>query len=79
MPIYDPEDDPNGYLPSRKVRSRYNISGMTLDRWSGDEDLDFPAPIYIGRNRFWSISELKAWEASLPRNKDRSRQAGVAA
>lgn len=79
MGIKTKHEDEQTFLSAPKVASRYGVVGITLDRWERDENLAFPKPIYIGRNRFWKISELEVWERSLPRHKDRSRQAGVAA
>ncbi len=40
---------------------------MTLWRWLGRDDLDFPKPYYFGRNRYFRIAEIEAWERSRPR------------
>jgi hypothetical protein len=37
---------------------------MTLHRWCRDDRLGFPAPIRIGRMRFWRVADLEAWEAA---------------
>lgn len=34
------------------------ITTMTLWRWLNNPDMNFPRPIYIGRQRFWRESEL---------------------
>jgi predicted DNA-binding transcriptional regulator AlpA len=54
-----------GYLPARVVWERYGVTSMTLYRWIAS-DLDFPAPVYLGRFRYWKIADLLAWEASRP-------------
>ncbi len=52
------------FLPSRLVAARYSTSMRTLDRWLLDDRLGFPAPVRIGRMRFWRIADLEAWEAA---------------
>ncbi len=51
-------------LPSRRVLKRYDRCSMTIERWLKDDRLQFPKPLYIGRNRYWRLSELEAWERS---------------
>ena len=51
-------------LRSAAVRSRYgNCSDMWLHRRLND-DFGFPKPIYLGRLRYWRLSDLIAWEKS---------------
>jgi len=50
------------YLPARKVWERYGVTSVSLHRWLKNPDMDFPKPIYIGRFRYWKISEIEAWE-----------------
>lgn len=57
------------FLPARKVWERYGVTSMTLHRWQHDERLNFPAPHYIGRFRFWKIAELERWESEQPRRR----------
>ena len=57
------------FLPARKVWERYHVTSMTLHRWIADERLKFPAPVYLGRCRFWRLSELETWENAQPRKK----------
>jgi predicted DNA-binding transcriptional regulator AlpA len=54
--------DPDVFLPARKVWERYGKTPMTLYRWVKDEGLGFPKPIYIGRNRYWRLADLEAFE-----------------
>lgn len=51
------------FLPARRVWERYGISEMTLFRWVKNPDIGFPAPMYIGRFRYWRLSDLVAFEA----------------
>ena len=37
------------------------VSDMTIWRWLEDEQMDFPRPIYIRRNRYWHESEIENW------------------
>jgi predicted DNA-binding transcriptional regulator AlpA len=54
------EDDP--YLPAARVWGRYGVSAMSLHRWLHDPKMKFPKPLYIGRYRYWRLSDLTAWE-----------------
>ena len=56
-----------GLLPARAVWERYGVTSMSLHRWISEPSLAFPAPVYIGRFRYWRLSDLLAWEASRPR------------
>ena len=62
------------FLQANKVWARYGVSSMTLFRWLKDERIGFPAPVYIGRLRFWKLSALETWEA----NKAAARSTGAA-
>ncbi|MCC5977018.1 MAG: AlpA family phage regulatory protein [Salinarimonas sp.] len=57
------------YLTAPQVRTRYGVSDMTLYRWLADTAKKFPKPIYIGRRRYWRITELVAWEEATARRK----------
>jgi predicted DNA-binding transcriptional regulator AlpA len=57
----------DAFLPASGVWNRYGVTSMTLFRWLRDENLGFPRPVYIGRFRFWRVSELEAFEAATPR------------
>ncbi len=62
-------------LPAAKVQRRYNVSHMWIERRLRDGS-GFPAPLYIGRLRYWRLSEIQAWEERLPReNLARRRRA----
>jgi hypothetical protein len=50
------------FLPARKVWERYDVTSMTLHRWLHDERMAFPEPIYLGRFRYWRLTDLEAWE-----------------
>ena len=62
------------FIPARHVWERYGVTSMTLHRWLRDERMNFPAPVYLGRMRFWRIAELEAWEAERAQ---RSRDAAA--
>ena len=51
-----------GFLPARRTWERYGVTSMTLHRWIADEGMNFPPPVYIGRFRYWKISDLELWE-----------------
>lgn len=59
-----PESPIPHYLPARLVAARYAMTIRSLDRWADDDRLDFPAPVYLGRMRFWRVADLEAWEAA---------------
>ena len=52
------------FLTARQVHERYAISDMTLWRWLHDEQLAFPKPTFIRSRRYFSHSDLEAWDAS---------------
>jgi len=58
------------YLPGPKVAARYDVTDMSIYRWERDPRLNFPAPIRIGRRKFWDEAALEAWE------RERARKAG---
>lgn len=50
------------YLPARQVWERYGVTPMTIHRWIRDPRMDFPAPVYLGRFRYWRLEDLEGWE-----------------
>lgn len=52
------------FLPARHVRERYKVSDMTIWRWLRDEQMAFPQPLYLGRQRYWRIADIESWEAA---------------
>jgi predicted DNA-binding transcriptional regulator AlpA len=50
------------FFPAPLVASRYHVSDMTLYRWVRDPRMQFPAPHYFGRFRYWKLSDLVSWE-----------------
>ena len=38
-----------------------NVSDMTLWRWIHSEEMAFPKPIVLARNRYWNEARLLAW------------------
>jgi predicted DNA-binding transcriptional regulator AlpA len=62
------------FIPARAAAARYSTSLRTIDRWLLDDRLGFPAPVYLGRMRFWRITDLEAWEA---KQSERSRDAAA--
>lgn len=55
------------YLPARKVWERYGVTSMTIARWLDNEDMGFPRPVYLGRYRYWKLSDLEVWERERAR------------
>ncbi len=65
QPYADPVPSPDSaFVPARKVWERYGVTAMTLYRWLRDERMNFPQPTYLGRFRYWRLSDLQAWERS---------------
>jgi len=55
---------PRRYLSAAQVRRRYgDISDTSLWRWSRDEKLNFPKPVYINGRRFWDDELLDQFDA----------------
>ena len=54
--------DPCVFLPEAVTQQRYKVSDMTLDRWTRDESLGFPKPIYIRGRKSRRLAELEAFE-----------------
>jgi predicted DNA-binding transcriptional regulator AlpA len=67
------------FLPARAVWERFGVTSMSLHRWVNNQALGFPAPIYIGRFRYWKLSDIQAWEATRPRTGSRKAVALSAA
>ena len=57
-----PLDPDDVYLTAPKVLARYGRSEMWLWRLYNGGDPSFPAPMYIGKNRYWSLNQLAQWE-----------------
>jgi hypothetical protein len=49
---------------------------MTLERLLA-RDPTFSRPLYIGTRRYWRLGELRAWEATLSREKSVSVSAAA--
>lgn len=62
--VNDPSTGSGGFLPARHVRERYRVSDMTIWRWLRDDSVGFPQPVYLGRYRYWRVSDIEAWEVS---------------
>jgi len=46
-------------MSAEDVRTLTTVSPATLDRWVKSEAI--PAPIRIGRVRFWLVEEINQW------------------
>lgn len=52
-------------LPRARVaKDRYGRSVKTLDRWSKDPELQFPAPVDIRGFKYFREADLIAWDRS---------------
>jgi predicted DNA-binding transcriptional regulator AlpA len=55
---------PEIFLKTRQVQARWGgVSHMFVERRLKN-DATFPKPVFLGRLRFWKLSELEAWEAA---------------
>ena len=62
--------DSDVYLDARAVKRRYGgRSDMWLWRSARDPNLGMPSPIYIGKYRYWKLTDLIAWERTRPTSK----------
>ena len=53
------------YLPGPAVGSRYNISPMTRWPWQRDAELNFPKPLIINGQKYFSEQDLDEWDREL--------------
>ena len=53
------------YLTLKEVLARYKIARGTV--YNNVRNGKFPAPLKFGKSSRWRLSELAAWERSLPR------------
>lgn len=55
-------DEGREYLSKKSVANLCDVSTRTIDRWSNDPMLDFPAPVcYPKGHPRWLIEEIKEW------------------
>lgn len=46
-------------IPSREVKARFGgVTDMTIYRWSHAKGSKFPAPIVIGRRKYWEEAAI---------------------
>jgi predicted DNA-binding transcriptional regulator AlpA len=63
--------NPKRYATAAQLQERYgDRSGMWLYRRL-KQDPAFPRPIYIGRFRFWDLSQIEAYERLAARREPR--------
>jgi predicted DNA-binding transcriptional regulator AlpA len=48
------------FLKARRVRERYGVSHMWIER--RQKDAGFPPPTFFGGMRFWRLCDLERWE-----------------
>lgn len=63
------------WLSAKSTWTRYNTTSMSLWRWLKDPALGFPRPIFIGRFRYFKLSELEAFDREREAERDRERAA----
>ncbi len=73
--VTDTPHSPPTFFSAKRVRARYGIADMTLWRWLHSPEINFPRPIYLGRQRYWRLTDLEAWEAAA---EARAREAATA-
>ena len=66
-------------VPDPQVADEFNVSLMTLWRWTRDEKLGFPEAIKIRNRNFRSRNALEAFKEKLLRDAIRARPGGEAA
>jgi hypothetical protein len=60
------DDDDVERLPTTKVAARYNVSTRSIERWSADPSIGFPAPtVVINGRKYWSVAELEAHDRKM--------------
>ena len=50
------------YVTSNQIRQRYGGRSHMWVEHQLKDDPAFPRPTYLGRLRYWKLSELEAWE-----------------
>jgi hypothetical protein len=61
------DDEHDRKLPTVEVAARYSVTTRTVERWSEDAELGFPAPIWINRRKFWSLNALRFFDRERAR------------
>jgi hypothetical protein len=59
--------EPDEFVPDPQVAREFNITLMTLWRWTNDPDLGFPAQVVIRKRNFRSRRQLETFKALLLR------------
>ena len=49
-------------LPTVAVAARYGVVVRTVERWLGQDELNFPRPVWINRRKYWWLSQLREWD-----------------
>ena len=62
-----PLESADKHLGTGKVAARYDVTTMTIWRWTKDENLGFPKPLKINTRKYWRESDLIAWERARAR------------
>ena len=58
--------DPDDLLGARAVRDTFNVSDMTIWRWTRDPVVQFPEPdVVIRRRRYWRRRTIDATKRRL--------------
>ncbi len=65
--IGEPDSTLDELVPDPVVAKQFNVSLMTIWRWSHDPDLNFPPAVQIRKRNFRSRRALEAFKAGLIR------------
>jgi hypothetical protein len=63
----DAEIEPDELVPDPQVAREFNITSMTLWRWTNDPKLGFPAQISIRKRNFRSRRQLETFKSLMLR------------
>jgi hypothetical protein len=68
---------PDELVPDPVVAKQFNVSLMTIWRWSHDDSLGFPPAVQIRKRNFRSRRALEAFKARMMRTAIAQRGAAV--
>jgi len=61
--------DQDRLVPARQICLHYTICSRTLSRWLAQDDLGFPRPMVVNGRRYWSLTEIEAWDRAQLRGR----------
>jgi hypothetical protein len=66
-PFHNAAVIPDEFVPDPQVQKEFNITLMTLWRWTRDPELSFPPPIRVRNRNFRSRRALEEFKARMVR------------